>query len=305
MKSDPSHRHAAAAVGMYDGVHLGHQHMLRLLRERARGLGLLALAVTFDIHPLELVAPHRAPRLLTPLAQKLELLRRYGADQAVALDFTPRLRALTAREFFTLLRDCHGVRYVLAGYNHRCGSDGDSCRDYAELGRELGMTIERAGEHTVPELGESISSSAIRRIVGDGGVELGAAMLGRPYEISGTVARGRGIGHTIGFPTANLEPSCPRQLVPGQGVYACRARVGEQWMPAMVNIGTRPTVGGHASRIEAHVIGLEADLYGSPLALRFIGRMRSEQAFPGVDALRAQLEKDREATMRLLNNQDF
>ncbi len=295
MSSDGVGQGTAVAVGMFDGVHLGHQHMLRLLRERAAERGLRPVAVTFAAHPLELIAPERAPKILTPLPSKLELLSQYGRCEAHVLSFTESLRALTAREFLAMLRESLGVRYVLAGYNHRFGCDGDSCGDYAVLGRELGITVERAEEYVAPELGESISSSAVRRNLAAGGVEMGSAMLGRPYEVSGTVAHGRGLGHTIGFPTANLQPDSPSQLVPGTGVYACQARVGEMWLPAMTNIGTRPTVSGHASRIEAHIIGLDADLYGLPIALRFLHRLRDEKAFPSIEALRAQLKLDREA----------
>ena len=293
-------RERAAAVGMFDGVHTGHQHMLRELRAGAEARGLLPAAFTFDIHPLQLVAPGRAPRLLTPLDDKVRLLRHYGAADVQVLAFTPSLRALTAREFFTLLRDSYGVRYVLAGYNHRCGSDGASGDDYAAIGRELGLTIERAGEYTAPGVAEKISSSAIRRSLCEGRVELAAAMLGRPYEIAGTVGHGRGIGHTIGFPTANLQPGCPQQQVPAGGVYAARARVGEQWLPAMVNIGTCPTVGGRDTRIEAHVIGIDANLYFQPLSLRFAARLRDERAFGNVDELCAQLRADRQAALRAL-----
>lgn len=293
-----------AAVGMFDGVHLGHQALAACVKDYAEAGGRTPIVFTFDRHPREVVAPESAPKLLTPVADRLRLLEKAGAKRAYALAFDEDLRRLTAREFMLMLRGEYGVRQLVLGFNHRFGSDRLSdFEDYLRIGHGLGIDVKLCSEVAIDPEGRPISSSAIRGLLSEGRAKEAAAMLGRPYALKGIVVHGRGLGHTIGFPTANVEPAYPKQLLPAPGVYACEAKIGDlPEAPAMVNIGTRPTVEGHHLTIEAHIIGCDADLYGQPAELRFIDRLRSEQRFASVADLAAQLSLDRAATISLFMN---
>lgn len=304
MKEVPEYKHNGlmVAVGMFDGMHRGHRYVVDRLRECARERGLGSGVVTFTTHPLAVIAPGSEPALLQPARERLAILRHSGVDRVIALDFTPALRALTAREFMLMLRRDYGVRAIFMGYDHRFGSDRitDPAR-YEEIAAELGIEIVRGAEARLPE--GHVSSSVVRRALSAGNVAEAAASLGRPYRLSGTVESGHRIGRTIGFPTANLAPEEPRQLIPAAGVYACRATIddGAAVWPAMVNIGTRPTVDdGGRQTVEAHLIGYEGDLYGRRLTLEFIARLRSEHRFDTLEALSRQLAADRAAALQLL-----
>lgn len=291
-----------AAVGMFDGVHLGHQALVACVKACAQAGSRSPIVFTFDRHPRQLVAPESAPGLLTPVADRLRLLEQAGAGKAYSLPFDESIRQLTAREFMLRLRDEHGVRQLVLGFNHRFGCD-RLCdfADYRRIGDSIGIDVMLCDEKVADRSGRPISSSAIRRLLVEGRVRDAAEMLGRTYSLEGKVVHGRGLGHTIGFPTANIEPSHPEQIVPAPGVYACMAEIeGIEAAPAMVNIGRRPTVNGHRLTIEANIIGVDADLYGATGFLRFVERLRSEQRFPSVADLAAQLAIDRRQTISIL-----
>lgn len=276
---------------MFDGVHAGHRHLLGQLRDRAESAGLRPLVITFSNHPLDVIAPGRAPRLLTSADGKRRLLSEAipGARIEV-MPFDETLRNTTAAGFLALLRERYGVRELLLGFNNRFGHDAP--RDFAgyqRLGREAGVEIQLATECA------GASSSAVRALLDQGDVAGAARLLGRPYSISGHVEAGRQIGRTIGFPTANVKPDDARRLVPAPGVYACLA---DNTVPAMVNVGCRPTIAdGLDTTIEAHLIGIDADLYGRAMTLDFVERLRPERRFDSLDALAAQLQADRDATL--------
>lgn len=294
-----------AAVGMFDGVHLGHQALVDFVGCCARDSEREPVVFSFTRHPLQVVAPASAPPLLTAVDERLELLRLAGASQAIALDFDQALRRLTAKEFMLMLSRVYGVEQLVLGFNHRFGSDRlTDFADYQRIGSSLGIDVRLCTEMVTDPQGRPVSSSAIRQFLTDGDAASASAMLGRPYALQGIVVHGRGLGHTFGFPTANVQPSCPEQLVPAPGVYACLASVGAlKSAPAMVNIGTRPTVDGHRLTIEANIIGADADLYGLEATLHFVSRLRSERRFPSVESLAAQLAIDRHDVLNLLNCQ--
>lgn len=272
----------AAGVGMFDGVHRGHQALAEQVRAAAAERGLQPAFFTFDRHPMQLVAPERAPRLLSTPEQRRRWLQ---PGLTVALPFDESMRAMTAEQFMRMLRDRYGLALIAIGFNHRFGSDRlPDFDDYRRVAAGLGIEA-----IPVAEEGQGISSSAIRRALESGDVELAGDMLGRPFALEGTVAHGQALGRTIGFPTANIEPSQAAQLIPRQGVYAGRM-LGH---PAVVNIGRRPTVAADAPlSIEAHVIGYDGDLYGQPVELELTRRLRDERKFPSLDALRAQIAAD-------------
>lgn len=279
--------HTAAAVGMFDGVHRGHQALAAHVRQAAAERGLQPAFFTFDRHPLQTVAPERAPRLLSTPDQRRRWLE---PGLTVTLPFDEAMRRMTAEEFMRMLRDDYGTRLIAIGFNHRFGSDRlPDFENYRRVAHSLGIEA-----ILVREEGEGISSSGIRQALADGDIECANEMLGRPFALAGTVAHGQALGRSIGFPTANITPAQSAQLIPREGVYAGRL-LGH---PALVNIGHRPTVGddGHLS-IEAHVIDYDGDLYGCPVELELTRRIRDERKFPSLDALRAQIALDKAALL--------
>jgi len=297
-------RGTMAAVGMFDGVHLGHLHLLDHLRGEAAKRQLQPLAVTFSNHPLSVIAPERSPKLLSaPEAKMLQLAYQHVAVRMI--QFTPELRRTSARRFLTMLREQWGVKAMLLGFNNRFGHDAPSdFNTYRDMAMEEGIELLPSSEKQTPA-GEKISSSAIRRHLQQGRVEQANAMLGRPYLIQGMVEHGQAIGRQIGFPTANIHPSFSEQLIPGCGVYAGNVLVpdGSQH-PAVVNIGRRPTIGSETDApptIEAHLIDYNGDLYGAPITLNFAAFLRPEKRFPSLDALAAQIAADRTRALSLLH----
>lgn len=279
-----------AVVGMFDGVHTGHRHLFTQLKEEGLQRGLSPIALTFSNHPLEQIAPEKAPKLLTTPQQKRRLIEDLGVECEV-MPFDEKLRNTTTAGFMRMIRERYGADALVMGFNNRFGHDAPrDFNEYRRLGENCGVNVIAATEYA-PE-GRKISSTEIRRLVAAGDVAEAAALLGHPYAIEGTVEAGKQLGRTIGFPTANLRLADPRQLIPHGGVYATSA-LG---YPAMTNIGSRPTVDtAGAPTIETHIIGLDADLYGEPLAIAFHRRLRDERRFPTIDDLRSQLAVDRAA----------
>lgn len=273
---------AVVTTGFFDGVHLGHRHVLETLVSSARERGEEALVVTFWPHPRAVLQQDaRDFRLLTSLEEKKALLLGCGVHRVEVIPFTRAFAAMTAAEYLDLLREKYGATLVIMGYDNRIGSDHKTA---AEL----------PGVVVVDEVGnDSLSSTKIRKALEDGDVTGAAAMLGRPYGLHGVVVAGNRLGRTIGFPTANMQLYEPLKLVPGNGVYAVEVDVLGQKYRGMTNIGTRPTVGGTSRTIETHILDFDQDIYGLPLEIRFFRRIRSEIHFPSLDALRVQLEKDR------------
>lgn len=289
-----------AVVGMFDGVHVGHQYLLEHLRKRARELGLLPLAVTFSNHPLEIVAPERAPRLLSTPEEKLLLLAREGVEVAM-IPFDEALRHTSTRDFMRMLRQKWNVRRLIMGFNNRLGHDApESDEAYAELGRSEGIEVERYTEFGGAA---TVSSSAIRRLIEAGEIGKANRLLGRAYCVEGIVGHGKAVGRTIGFPTANVVPDYSRKLIPAQGVYAAIALTASaERYPAMVNIGLRPTINhtNAGSTIEAHMIGFSGDLYGVRLTLEFKEYVRPEERFGSLNELQRRIAADREHILALL-----
>jgi len=293
-----------AAIGVFDGVHRGHRDMLRQLSVASSDRGMCSAVVTFLRHPLEVVRPEMAPPLLMPAQERIGELQKIEGISVIELDFTPELQRLTAREFMAFLRDNYGVRALFMGYNHRFGSDclSDPAA-YDANARSLGMEVVRGVELSTTD-GSKISSSVIRKLLLAGDVRIAEDMLGRPYQLRGTVVDGKRLGRRLGFPTANVRPSEPRQLIPACGVYACRViTVDGVQRNAMVNIGVRPTVERNGCpTIEAHIFDFDGDLYGQPVALNLIARLRDERCFSTIDGLRMQLLKDAKDAKAILES---
>ena len=287
-----------ATTGFFDGVHLGHRLVIERLVSIARERGDESLVVTFWPHPRAVLQDGaRELRLLNSLEEKKELLRSLGVDRVEVLDFTRSFAALTAEQYLReILRDRFGVTTLLMGYDNRLGSDrltADMLLSKASaLDIEL-IELEPFGQDVHPAL-THISSTRIRKSLEDGKVEEAAEMLGYRYSLKGVVVAGNRLGRTIGFPTANMKLYEPLKLVPGRGVYAVEAEVLGKKYRGMTNIGLRPTVGGSFTTIETHILDFDEDIYGLPLRITFLRRLRDEVHFPSLEALKDQLEKDRD-----------
>lgn len=291
-----------AAIGTFDGVHRGHRSVLGVLTDFAKSQGMEAIAITFNQHPLALIDPSRIPNELTPLWKKKKLLAEAGALPHV-LDFDEPLRATTAAQWMKKLKDDFGVKALVIGYDNTFGCDGVnlSIEDYKKLGEKEGIDILTAEEV------KGVSSSAIRKAIAAGDVESAHKMLGRPYSITAKVEKGNNLGHTLGFPTANIN--IPEgQAIPKAGVYAAIVKTLDDGVkhPAMVNIGVRPTVmRGDDMVIEAHLINWQGNLYDKEITVRFLQRLRDEKKFESIEALRQQLDSDRRETLEVLREYDL
>jgi riboflavin kinase / FMN adenylyltransferase len=295
-------RFSAVTVGNFDGVHRGHQALVAAARARADSHGGSCVALTFDPHPARVLQPDRPLRRLMTEAQRAECLAALGVDVLALLPFTPELAALSPEEFATkVLADALRAKAVVVGEDFRFGKGraGDVAALEA-LGQRLGFAV--VAVEPVLDGGLPVSSTRIREALVEGDVVAAASLLGRPYFVEGEVVRGEGRGRTIGIPTANL--AVENEILPKGGVYAARVgRAGEPHepaRPAVVNLGRRPTFGGRELTVEAHMLDFEADLYGQRLRVFFEARLRDEQAFPGKDALVAQIRADVAAARAIL-----
>lgn len=294
-----------AAIGFFDGVHLGHRFLIDQLRAEAARRGAKSVAVTFEEHPrLALSGAHYWPELLTPNNEKLRLLALAGTDYCAMLHFDHAMSMLTSAEFMEqVLRNGLGVQCLMVGYDHRFGSDLSSgFATYVRQGKDLGIDVLRLRPYDVGEL--RVSSSAVRRFLAAGNVETARLCLGRPYLLEGEVVQGRHAGTLMGYPTANLQPLCTEQIVPGRGVYAVRAEVDGFTYMAMLNIGWRPTMdNGDDQTVEAHLLDYDGgDLYGKRVKVYFYQRVRDERRFASVQDLQAQLAVDADTVRDILSN---
>ena len=278
-------------LGVFDGLHLGHQRIMQTVVERARSIGAQPTAITFDPHPRAVLHPESAPPLLQTLDQRLANFEVLGIEQAIVIVFDKEFASNPAENF---LRDIVHERlqakevYLGKGFAFGKGRAGN-IELLRTMSTELGFVADE-----VPEVvlrGQRISSSKIRDLLSEGRVNLARRMLGRPYGIEGVIVRGDRRGHTIGFPTANLRPH--NRVIPKFGVYATATLVGGRWRRSITNVGVRPTFGQDLEpSIESYIFDFDGDLYGDVLRVRFLHRIRDELRFNGIDELKAQIAKD-------------
>jgi riboflavin kinase/FMN adenylyltransferase len=293
---------SVVTIGVFDGVHRGHQAIIGHTVKRARDLGLQSVVMTFDPHPAEVVRPGSHPAMLTEPVRKAELIEQLGVDALCVVPFTPAFSQLTAEQFVhdVLVEALHAAD-VVVGDNFRFGNKaaGDAAL-LERLGRQFGFTVEDASLVTADGL--VYSSTYIRSCVDAGDVRAAAAALGRPHRLAGVVVRGDQRGRELGFPTANLMVH-RYAAVPADGVYAAWLIRGGQHaarLPASVSIGTNPTFSGRERRVEAYVLDFEGDLYGERLSLDFVAHLREQRRYEGIDPLIAQIREDVEQTRILL-----
>ncbi|HEY5650992.1 MAG TPA: bifunctional riboflavin kinase/FAD synthetase [Acidimicrobiia bacterium] len=294
---------SAVAIGVFDGVHLGHQQVLETLVKRAAEIDGIAVALTFDPHPLEFVDPARAPKLLTSIDERAEVMEACGVGIMGVLPFV-QIRDLEPGLFAAeILSYRLNAAWVAVGGNFRFGHNRSGDPELlARVGSELGFDVDVVSmfgddEHDV------FSSTRIRAELGHGRVAEAARLLGRRFSLAGPVVHGDARGRSIGFPTANLHIP-ERMAVPADGVYAVFAEVTGRRLPAVVNIGVRPTFGVNARAVEVHLLDFSADVYGEEVEVEFVERIRGEQRFESLDALTAQIARDVATARSLLSERN-
>ena len=284
---------SAYTIGTFDGVHRGHQFLIRLLEQRAAARGLGTGVVTLHPHPLTVVRPGARVTYLTGLDERIDLLRALGVDTVVPVTFSSEVSQLGAEEFMQLLAEELQLRYLLIGPDFALGRgrEGNGER-LAAIGARLGVEVEPSPAEG--DGGHKIGSSDIRAALAAGEIERVNDLLGRRFALSGPIVQGARLGRTIGFPTANVAVAADRAL-PAHGVYAACAYLDGAAQIAAVNVGTRPTVDDGPPSVEAHLLDFSRDVYGHDLRLEFVHRLRGEQRFSGLNELKAQIERDVEA----------
>lgn len=285
---DKERKRRVATVGTFDGLHRGHRRVLEKLGEVARERGLEPMVVCFDRHPLETIAPGRAPRLIQSPSERTNALYSHGMS-LLTLEFTPALASLSAGEWLRKMHSEQRVDVLVAGYDNTFGHDGVNMNihDYVTLGKGIGVEVVEAPYEP------HASSSAIRRLLEQGKIEEANRLLGRAFSIVGTVEEGKQMGTSLGFPTANIRPAY-RALFPMNGVYAVDVELPDgRRRKGVANIGTQPSVADDQPvRLEVHIPDINEDLYGKRLAVRFLNRIRDEIKFDSIRELKAQIARD-------------
>ena len=284
-----------ATIGFFDGVHIGHCHLINMLKKVARERGVESCVITLDRHPRQVVQPEWCPEMLTSLEEKTQLLKATGIDRCEVLHFDREMANQSAHDFMQhTLKEKLGVSILVTGYDNRFGHNrSEGFEDYVRYGKEIGIEVIKGEELT--DGSNNVSSSSIRRMLKEGRIEDATRCLGREYQLTGTVVGGEHIGRTIGFPTANIRPDDSSKLIPANGVYAVDvwSQAGDiNRERAMLNIGTRPTFNGTATTIEVHIPHFAGNLYGSTLSIAFLRKIREERKFDSPEALVEQLNKD-------------
>ena len=290
-----------ATIGFFDGVHKGHCYLFEHLQSVATERGLEPLIVTFSEHPRTALQADYVPQLLTTLDERKELLRAYG--EVLVLPFAD-IQPLTAAEFMQVLHDQYGVSVLLMGYDHRFGSDRlKHPHEYRHIGEKCGIEVLTMSEFTDGEW--HVSSTEIRSALETGNIAMANELLGRPYSLSGRVVHGNGIGRSIGFPTANIQPDSAEKIIPKTGVYAVEVSglavsglaISGLAVRGICNIGTNPTIGNTQETIEVYIPDFEGDLYGQHMDIRFTRFIREEKHFDSLSELREQITRDVDSSL--------
>lgn len=292
-----------ATLGFFDGVHVGHRHLISQVKAEAGRLGLPSAVITFPVHPRKVLQADYQPKLLCGYEEKLEQLATTEVDYCISLPFTTELSRLTAREFITdVLTERIGVHTFLVGYDHRFGHNREEGVDaYLSYGNSVGMNVIQATELRVE--GENVSSSRIRRLLMSGEILQANRLLSYNYTLSGKIVEGYQVGRTIGFPTANVKAWEKYKVVPLLGVYAVRVHFRGETHGGMLYIGTRPTLqNGTEISVEVNIFDFNEDLYNESLTVEFIDFIRSDEKFGSIRQLVEQIHRDKENVIERLKN---
>jgi riboflavin kinase/FMN adenylyltransferase len=288
-------RPAAVTIGVFDGVHRGHQHLIGLLLQRAAEEGLATVVITFNPHPRTVIRPGTALTYLTSLDERVELLQGLGVDAVAVLPFTSELAQLSAQEFLRMVAEGLGMKLLLVGPDFALGRNrAGTIGVMRETGERLGFRVEVAA--LLAEDGEKVGSSSIRQALAAGDVERVARLLGRPFSLSGPVVEGDRRGRTLGFPTANIAIGLDRAL-PAYGIYVTRAYLREAAYESCTSIGVRPTFDVEPRpTVETYILDFDEDIYGQELRIELLHRLRGELRFDSAEALVQQIQRDIAAT---------
>lgn len=303
LKDIKHHSNTVVTVGTFDGVHEGHRALMETVVKKAKKRNARSVVVTFDPHPRTIISSKKASiRLLTSLKERAEILETIGIDELCVIPFTRDFSLLSSEEF--VKDEIHkkiGISEFVIGYDHHFGKDRSGTIETLEnLGPDLGFDVYVVSKREMGEV--TISSTVIRAAIQiEGDMNQAAKLLGRPYMLNGLVIHGDERGRNLGFPTANLQAEHPDKVIPKNGIYAVKVRVDDNWYNGMMNIGVRPTFDGETKTLEVNIFDFNELIYGKTVQIRFFDRIRDEKKFSGVEELKAQLLRDKEATMEMLN----
>jgi riboflavin kinase/FMN adenylyltransferase len=297
----PTAQPTIVTIGTFDGVHLGHKKIIDLIIASAKELNCESLVLTFFPHPRAVLQQGTEMKQLTTLNEKITLLENLGIDHLVVHAFDKEFSRLTAEEFVKkVLVDTFNVKKIIIGHDHRFGRNRTATiDDLIAYGANYGFEVAQISAEEINEV--TISSTKIRTALEEGNICLANEYLGYDYSLSGIVSKGKQLGRTIGFPTANIELQENYKLIPQNGVYIAKCNLNGKTVFGMMNIGTRPTVAGTHQSIEIHFFDLNQDLYGQTLTVSLLQRMRSEQKFESLDALKTQLAQDKKTALAFIN----
>ena len=289
-------------IGTFDGVHLGHQKIVAQITKNAHVLNCESLVLTFFPHPRMVLQEGTEMKLLNTLNEKIALLDNLGIDNLVIHPFDKEFSRLTAEEFVKkVLVDVFKIKKIIIGYDHRFGRNRTATiDDLINFGETYGFEVEQISAEEINEV--SISSTKIRNALLEGNIELAANYLGYDYSLTGIIFKGKQLGRTIGYPTANITIEEDYKLIPNNGVYIAKSVLNGKTVFGMMNIGTRPTVDGTKQTIEINFFDFKQDLYGQKITISLLHRMRSEQKFESIDALKNQLGKDKKTALAFIEN---
>ena len=283
-------RDTLLTIGVFDGVHAGHRHLLATLKQRAADRSLLSGVVTFDPHPQSVLHPDNELPWLSDVDDRVRSIRELGIDLVVVLTFTKEIALLTARQFLTMIKTHLRMRGIVVGPDFALGQGrAGSIDQLRELGRQLGFSVEAVSQYTAN--GEAVSSTLIRQALAEGNPRRVHAMMGRYFHVKGIVITSAKRGRKMGYPTANIDVR-PQQALPGDGIYATIADVDGRRFASATNVGARPTFGDMRRTVEAYLLNYEGDLYGRELRLEFVQRVRDEQRFASAEELKRQIDRD-------------
>lgn len=297
----PDIQNAIVTSGTFDGVHFGHQKILKKIVKTAKELNGKSVVLTFWPHPRFVLFPEeKTLKLLTTFEEKAKLLEEVGIDYLIKVEFTKEFSQLSSETFIqNMLVEKLKTKKLIIGYDHRFGKNRTGSFEYLKENSHLfGFEVEEIPRQDIDDVG--VSSTKIRQALFHGEVDLAAEYLGRKYSIVGTVVEGKKIGTELGFPTANVKVSEDYKLIPKDGAYAVRVKVDEKWLQGMLNVGIRPTVGGLHRVIETHLFDFEQQIYGQKVTIEFVKHLRDEKKFDSLEDLKGQLQKDKLSSLTLL-----
>ena len=295
LKSD-----SIVTIGTFDGVHLGHKKIIKMLTEKAHDDKLKSILLTFFPHPRMVLQKDADIKLINTLDEKSQILESLGLDYMVIEEFTQQFSRITAVEFVRdILVNKLKAKQIIIGYNHRFGRNrAANINDLNEFGETFGFNVHQISAEDIDEV--AISSTKIRIALNQGDMQKANSFLGYEFMLTGIVAKGKGLGRTIGFPTANLLIEESYKLIPKNGVYVVSCNFNNENLYGMMNIGKNPTVDGEGQFIEIHFFDFDKDIYGEKIQVNMLNRIRDEQKFESLDALRQQLKKDKKHTLTFL-----